>query len=132
MRQRFPGFDFAGLDILGRGISGRVGKVLLRGRDGSTVEVSGLAVRWTLDLPDTLFSVRRVTRRGAPGGWQFSGRGWGQGVGLCQYGAYSMARRGLDYRDLLAHYYPGARLERQGGREQGRAGGAAGDQRGAR
>jgi stage II sporulation protein D len=114
VRQRFPGFDFLDLDILARGISGRVGRLLLRGRDGATVEVSGLAVRWTLDLPDTLFSVRRIARRGAPSGWQFTGRGWGHGVGLCQYGAYSMARRGLGYRDLLAHYYPGARFEKLG------------------
>jgi stage II sporulation protein D len=120
VRQRFPGFDFAGLDILARGISGRVGRLLLRGRDGSTVEVSGLAVRWTLDLPDTLFSVRRVTRGGGASGWQFTGRGWGHGVGLCQFGAFAMARRGLGYRDLLAHYYPGARFERleSGGRDR--------------
>jgi stage II sporulation protein D len=119
VRQRFPGFDFAGLDILARGISGRVGRLLLRGRDGATVEVSGLAVRWTLDLPDTLFSVRRVARRGGEPGWQFTGRGWGHGVGLCQFGAFAMARRGLGYRDLLAHYYPGARLERlDGGRDR--------------
>ena len=40
----------------------------------------------------------------------FSGRGWGHGVGLCQVGAYGMALRGHDYREILAHYYQGARL----------------------
>ena len=111
VRQRFPGFRFAGLDVISRGISGRVGRIRLHGRDGSTVDVAGLAVRWTLDLPDTLFTVRRETPARGPSGWRFTGRGWGHGVGLCQLGAYAMARRGHDYRSILEHYYTGARLE---------------------
>jgi hypothetical protein len=53
-------------------------------------------VRWTLDLPDTLFSVRRIARRGAPSGWQFTGRGWGHGVGLTSSRLLD-GRRGLGY-----------------------------------
>ena len=37
----------------------------------------------------------------------FRGKGWGHGVGLCQVGAYGMAMRGSDYKEILAHYYPG-------------------------
>jgi len=40
----------------------------------------------------------------------FSGRGLGHGVGLCQWGAKEMADRGLDYRAILSHYYPGTRI----------------------
>lgn len=40
------------------------------------------------------------------------GRGWGHGVGLCQYGAAGRARAGAGYADILAHYYDGARLVR--------------------
>lgn len=39
------------------------------------------------------------------------GRGFGHGVGLCQFGADGLARQGLSYRDILARYYPGARIE---------------------
>ena len=111
-RLRFPGFDMIGFEILSRGRSGRVGKLRLAGRDGSTLDVEGLAVRWTLDLPDTLFTAQRVTPKGGAAGWRFTGRGWGHGVGLCQVGAYGMARRGSDYRQVLAHYYTGVRLAR--------------------
>ncbi len=38
----------------------------------------------------------------------FEGKGWGHGVGMCQWGAYSMARRGLKAEDILMFYYPGA------------------------
>lgn len=109
-RLRFPGFDMTGFEILSRGRSGRVGKIRLAGRDGSTLDVEGLAVRWTLDLPDTLFTAQRLTPKGGAAGWRFTGRGWGHGVGLCQVGAYGMARRGNDYRQILGHYYTGVRL----------------------
>lgn len=109
---RLPGFRYRSFEILSRGVSGRVGKIRLLGAEGESVEIEGLAVRWTLDLPDTLFTARRVQPEGGTPGWQFSGRGWGHGVGLCQVGAYGMARRGHDYREILGHYYTGAVLDR--------------------
>jgi stage II sporulation protein D len=39
-----------------------------------------------------------------------SGRGYGHGVGLSQYGAQGYARHGWDYRRILRHYYPGTAL----------------------
>jgi stage II sporulation protein D len=38
------------------------------------------------------------------------GRGWGHGVGLSQWGAYGLARRGVGYDRILAHYYRGTTL----------------------
>jgi stage II sporulation protein D len=39
-----------------------------------------------------------------------SGRGWGHGVGMSQWGAYGFAQRGTPYAEILAHYYPGTVL----------------------
>lgn len=39
------------------------------------------------------------------------GRGFGHGVGLCQYGAEGKARRGLRYFEILYSYYPGAQIK---------------------
>jgi stage II sporulation protein D len=41
------------------------------------------------------------------GGWRITGEGWGHGVGMCQFGANGMARRGAGFREILARYYPG-------------------------
>lgn len=110
VQQRYPGFPFAGLEVVSRGVSGRVGGLRLLASDGRSELIEGLAVRWTLELPDTLFTAKRLQpSRGEPG-WLFSGRGWGHGVGLCQVGAYGMAVRGHGYRDILAHYYTGTRV----------------------
>lgn len=38
----------------------------------------------------------------------FRGKGWGHGVGLCQWGARGMAESGFDCGAILSHYYPGA------------------------
>jgi stage II sporulation protein D len=43
---------------------------------------------------------------------EFEGRGFGHGVGLCQWGAHGLAVRGREYRDILDHYYAGAEVKR--------------------
>ena len=41
-----------------------------------------------------------------PPSFFISGRGWGHGVGMSQWGAYGYAQRGTPYDQILAHYYP--------------------------
>jgi stage II sporulation protein D len=40
------------------------------------------------------------------------GEGYGHGVGLCQFGALELAKRGYTYQQILAHYFPGHVLEK--------------------
>lgn len=40
----------------------------------------------------------------------FTGRGFGHGVGLCQYCARGFASKGEDWRTMIARFYPGARI----------------------
>ena len=54
------------------------------------------------EIRSTNFTVVR-----AAGDAVFVGVGWGHGVGLCQWGAYSMAKDGRTYKEILAYYYPG-------------------------
>lgn len=39
-----------------------------------------------------------------------SGRGYGHGVGMSQYGALGYAKNGATYDEILAHFYPGTML----------------------
>ena len=41
-----------------------------------------------------------------------SGRGYGHGVGMGQYGAYGQANAGRSHEQILAHYYPGTEIGR--------------------
>lgn len=41
---------------------------------------------------------------------RLTGQGFGHGVGLCQWGSRTLANREYTYRQILAHYYPNAKL----------------------
>jgi len=58
-------------------------------------------------IKSTNFSVRR---RGDE--LIFTGLGNGHGVGLCQWGSKQRAGDGFSYREILAYYYPGVRIEK--------------------
>ncbi|HPD16027.1 MAG TPA: SpoIID/LytB domain-containing protein [Planctomycetota bacterium] len=58
-------------------------------------------------LPSVWFEVRDL---GAS--LEFTGHGFGHGVGLCQWGAKGMADAGFGAAEILRHYYPGAQLQR--------------------
>jgi len=112
VEERYPGLGFTGFEVLERGVSGRVGRMRLLGAGGRSAVVEGLAVRWTLDLPDTRFTAQRHRTGRGEAGYLFTGSGWGHGVGLCQLGAYGMAGRRHGYRQILQHYYSGVTLAR--------------------
>jgi hypothetical protein len=99
-----------------RGKSGRVVELEVVGSRATTV-VRGFDIRRLLQLNENL-TVIEIQRddSGRIEAVVFAGRGWGHGVGLCQVGAYGMALRGSDYREILAHYYRGAVLESLDGR----------------
>lgn len=40
----------------------------------------------------------------------FEGKGYGHGVGMCQWTALEMAKAGKEYKEILAAFYPGATL----------------------
>lgn len=44
-------------------------------------------------------------------GLSLTGRGYGHGAGLCQWGANALAQEGWDFRKILEHYYPGTELQ---------------------
>jgi len=99
------------VEILAYSPTGRVGQVRIRG-GGRVVDVAGYEFRkW--------FGFDRVRSTGfailrEPEGFILQGRGWGHGVGLCQWGAAALARRGLSAKEILAYYYPEAELVRLG------------------
>ncbi len=59
-------------------------------------------------LPTTIPS-RWLSMSSDPNAVLVTGRGWGHGVGMVQWGAYGKALRGLSSSDILAYYYGGLR-----------------------
>ena len=98
-----PGWQ--SLTVARRGESGRAVTLRLDGNEILADEFR-IAVGETLGwnrIPSTWFEVSRQGGR-----FEFHGRGWGHGVGLCQTGAAVMASRGHTAQQILAQYFPGA------------------------
>ena len=66
-------------------------------------QYSGTYLRSALGLRSTAFSVAEADQMEIV----LVTRGYGHRVGMSQYGADAMAAAGSDYRQILAHYYPG-------------------------
>lgn len=63
-------------------------------------------------LPSAAFALE--TQRDSTGNLQavtFWGGGFGHGVGMSQFGADGLGRRGKSYAEILEHFYPGTKLE---------------------
>jgi stage II sporulation protein D len=94
------------------GDSGRAVQMEVVGSRKSVV-LNGYRVRNALSLRDTLFSIiREFASDGSVANFIFSGRGWGHGVGLCQTGAFGMARAGRSAEEILKTYYQGVQIRK--------------------
>lgn len=63
-------------------------------------QYSGREIREKLGLRSANFSVEKND-----GNWVFTVHGYGHGAGMSQYGASFLAEKGMDYREILRHYY---------------------------
>ncbi len=91
------------LEVVQKSSSGR--NMLLKIGNGDGL-YRGEEIRRLLGLPSTFFR------------WQAEGnriifftRGYGHGVGLCQYGADGMAAQGFSFREILDFYYRGTEVQ---------------------
>jgi stage II sporulation protein D len=86
----------------------RIAKIRFQGSDGKWVEVVAEELRRILTptrLRSGVFELRKEGDR-----IFFTGHGWGHGVGMCQWGAYALARRGATAEEIIAYYYPSAQI----------------------
>lgn len=75
--------------------SGRVKKILINNED-----LSGEQFRRVLQLPSSWLKLQYDKDK-----LIINSRGYGHGVGMCQYGANGMAQKGKKYREILKYYY---------------------------
>jgi stage II sporulation protein D len=104
----------------GRTASGRVAALEVRTESGSYT-LKGNDIRFVLRDPNgailnsTLFSLNASSSGGEVTSLTITGRGYGHGIGMCQWGAIGRARAGQDFRTILETYYPGTTIGRIAG-----------------
>lgn len=95
------------IDIVGVTRTGRASRIRLAS-GGVSRETAAASFRRAAGYARIKSLKMRVAPSG--GGWRFTGEGYGHGVGMCQWGANGMAKRGKGFREILARYYPGTRV----------------------
>jgi len=100
------------LRVAARGASHRVTDLEIVGTNG-TAHVRGGRIRSALGLREQLFVIdREYDDNGRVSEFVFIGRGWGHGVGMCQVGAYGLAKQGWSAEQIIKAYYTGVELTR--------------------
>lgn len=101
----------------GRTPSGRVAALTVQTQNGSYT-LRGNDIRFVLRDPkgaimnSTFFSFTEDKTAGEVTSFIVNGRGYGHGIGMCQWGAIGRARAGQNYRTILETYYPGTTIGR--------------------
>jgi stage II sporulation protein D len=104
------------IEILDRTACGRVKSVRLNGSEGSR-EISGERLRSELGLRSTYLTEigiepKKGKAQASPPTFLIKGRGFGHGLGLSQWGAYTLAGQGVTYQQILLFYYKNTLLAR--------------------
>lgn len=95
------------IEILCRDKSGRILDIALKGKN-KDIELAGNKFRLLIG-PNTIRSANfEIQTKGKF--LTFQGKGWGHGIGMCQWGAYGMARKAWKADQILEYYYPGAEI----------------------
>lgn len=98
----------ASISVLSKNKSGRIDKLEIKDEAGVSIILTGKDFRQMLG-PNNV----RSTNFEPSIKWSnlaLKGYGWGHGVGMCQWGAYGMARKGKNAEEILKFYYPGAEI----------------------
>jgi stage II sporulation protein D len=104
----------------GRTASGRVAALIVQTGTGNYT-LRGNDIRFVLRDPkgailnSTSFTFTKETSGGEISSFSVNGRGYGHGIGMCQWGAIGRARAGQNYRTILETYYPGTTIGRIAG-----------------
>ncbi|MEK6301866.1 MAG: SpoIID/LytB domain-containing protein [Acidobacteriota bacterium] len=92
--------------------SHRVTEVEVTGDEGHA-RLRGRQIIGALGLRENLFVVdAEKDSRGEVTAFVFTGRGWGHGVGLCQTGAFGLAKEGYSYTAILQKYYTDVKIQK--------------------
>lgn len=94
--------------VVSRNESGRVNSLMFISRDGMDTTIPGIKFREIIG-PNVIKSNNyQIVMKGYY--FDLIGKGWGHGVGMCQWGAHRMAQERYRDDEILLFYYPGSKI----------------------
>ncbi|MBG80703.1 MAG: hypothetical protein CMJ39_08365 [Phycisphaerae bacterium] len=105
--------DIRSIRIVENNQHGRGVRLSLKDSSGRTHEMTAAALaQYSGALPKGALYSGWVEGQTKSGSLHLSGRGYGHGAGLCQYGAAAMADQGKSFWQIIEFYYPQAEIKK--------------------
>lgn len=112
-------FSIKQIEIKSRFESGRVNELVITlsttGRIDKKISIYGNKIRGIIKTADgksilrsTLFNISIDKNKNVI----ISGKGYGHGVGFCQWGAIGQSKQGINYKTILNRYFPEIQIEK--------------------
>ncbi len=98
---------------------GKIRKISFKKYNGRVVQVQIVHSNGKLDLTGNQFRLMMnpsklkstfFTAKQNKGSFHIYGKGWGHGVGMCQWGAKGRGEKGFNYKQILSYYYKDIKL----------------------
>lgn len=99
------GINVRKIKIKSRKKCGRIKEIIIIDNKGNHYTLKGETVRSKLGLKSTKFKIKTKNKK-----LIFEGKGYGHGVGMCQYGAVGLAKKGKTWKGIIKYYYKGGRI----------------------
>lgn len=96
--------------VLSKTNHGRIKNLQIVGNK-NTVEISGETLRRILGY-NNLKSTKIYKIEVKDNKIYFYGKGWGHGVGLCQWGANELTKQGKSFKEVIEYYYPKTKIKK--------------------
>ena len=110
-----------GIEVIERAVTGRPARYAVADASRETFEISAEDLRIACNFPARRLDRPDIDDRVMSNDLDFSvrgdvieivGRGFGHGVGMCQYCANALAERGVSVETMLGQFFHGATIER--------------------
>jgi len=106
------------IEILSRFPSGRISKLRISFKSGEEIDLDQKEIRQVFRnksnngiLRSLMFNIQKDFENDVLSKLIITGKGSGHGVGLCQWGALGLSKNGMDYKDILEHYFPSTSIQ---------------------
>ena len=111
LQQQYKTTQIKSINVASRSTSGRINKINIKDSRGKITSIRGDHFRAKMGYSN-MKSTRAQMSISKSGNLVIKGSGYGHGVGMGQWEAQELARRGASYSQILSHFYQGTSLQK--------------------
>ncbi|MGL5955265.1 MAG: SpoIID/LytB domain-containing protein [Brevinema sp.] len=111
IQQQYKTSQITAIEVAQRSSSGRIAQIHIKDASGKTTKIRGDRFRTHIGN-NKMKSTRANLQVSSSGDLIIKGTGYGHGVGMGQWEAQELARRGAKYHQILRYFYQGTEIKK--------------------